>query len=144
LFYDEIANPLHYRKSPFKLTYNNRLESRVRAHILLCMLAYYVQSHMLEAWLPLLFSDEDQQPKTVRDPVVPGTRSQAALKKVHTHAIDDSTEAHSYRTLMKSLGSIVCSACLLTTSDTPATFEKHTTPTAKQQRAFDLLKHIKV
>ena len=56
---------------------HHRLEPRVRAHIFLCMLAYYVQWHMLDAWRPLLFSDEDQQAKTTRDPVAPATRSAA-------------------------------------------------------------------
>ena len=44
-------------------------DHRVRAHIFLCMLAYYVQWHMIEAWRPLLFADEDQAAKTLRDPV---------------------------------------------------------------------------
>jgi transposase len=49
----------------------HRLEDRVRAHIFLCMLAYYVQWNMMEAWRPLLFADEDQQAKAQRDPVAP-------------------------------------------------------------------------
>ena len=44
------------------------------AHIFLCLLAYYVQWHMLEAWRPLLFSDEDLEAKTTRDPVAPASR----------------------------------------------------------------------
>ena len=47
----------------------HRLENRVKAHLFLCMLAYYVQWHMAEAWRPLLFADDDQQSKTSRDPV---------------------------------------------------------------------------
>ncbi|MBV8805051.1 MAG: hypothetical protein JO042_08390, partial [Sinobacteraceae bacterium] len=45
------------------------LETRVRAHIFLCMLAYYVEWHMREAWRELLFADEDLKRKTRRDPV---------------------------------------------------------------------------
>jgi transposase len=56
----------------------HRLEGRVRAHIFLCLLAYYVQWHMLEAWRPLLFGDEDQAGKTSRDPVAPAKRSEPA------------------------------------------------------------------
>jgi len=52
----------------------HRLEDRVRAHIFLCMLAYYVQWHMLEAWRPLLYADEDQKAKNLRDPVAPAKR----------------------------------------------------------------------
>lgn len=123
---------------------HHRLEPRVRAHIFLCMLAYYVQWHMLDAWRPLLFSDEDQQAKTTRDPVAPATRSPEALEKVHTHKLDDGSEVHSYRTLMKSLGTLVRNTCRITTADELATFEVNTSPTAAQQRAFDLLKHIKL
>ena len=60
----------------------HRLEDRVRAHIFLCMLAYYVQWHMTEVWRPLLFADEDQESKATRDPVAPAERSDAALQKV--------------------------------------------------------------
>ncbi len=128
---------------------HHRLEPRVRAHIFLCMLAYYVQWHMLDVWRPLLFSDEDQLAKTTgapaaRDPVAPATRSQAVLEKVHTHKLDDGSEAHSFRTLMKSLGTITCNTCCITTADDPAIFEVYTTPTTNQQRALDLLKKIKM
>ena len=54
---------------------HHRLEDRVRAHIFLCMRAYYVEWHMLEAWRPLLFADEDQAAKADRDPVIPAERS---------------------------------------------------------------------
>ena len=60
------------------------VEDRVKAHIFLCMLAHYVVWHMIEAWRPLLFCDEDQQAKTMRDPVAPATRSRAALDKSNT------------------------------------------------------------
>ena len=53
----------------------HRLADRVRAHLLLCMLAYYVKWHMMEAWRPLLFADEDQAAKTSRDPVAAAMRS---------------------------------------------------------------------
>ena len=49
-------------------------ENRVRAHIFLCMLAYYVQWHMTQAWRTLLFCDEDQQARATRDPVAPAQR----------------------------------------------------------------------
>ena len=91
----------------------HRLETRVRAHIFLCMLAYYVQWHMLEAWRPLLFCDEEQQSKTSRDPVAPAKRSEAALRKVQTRILDDGTEVHSFRTLLKHLSAIVRNVCRL-------------------------------
>ena len=120
----------------------HRLETRVRAHIFLCMLAYYVQWHMLEAWRPLLFCDEDQQGKATRDPVAPAKRSVPALRKVHTRTLDDGTEAHSFRTLLKQLSAIVRNVCRLPDAGPDApTFDVVTTPDAKQQRAFDLLEN---
>ena len=49
------------------------------------MLSYYVEGHMIEAWRPLLFADEDRAAKAKRDPVAPAKRSAAVLEKVHTH-----------------------------------------------------------
>jgi transposase len=121
----------------------HRLEARVRAHIFLCMLAYYVQWHMLEAWRELLFSDEDQQAKLTRDPVAPAERSPSALQKVSSHTIDDGTEAHSFRTLLKELSTIVRNICRHKQSpDNEPTFTMVTTANAKQKRALDLLEAI--
>ncbi len=85
----------------------HRLEDRVRTHIFLSVLAYYVQWHMIEAWRPMLFADEDQQAKTRRDPVSPAERSDAALEKVATKSLEDGSPAHSFRTLLDHLGEIV-------------------------------------
>lgn len=123
----------------------HRLEDRVRAHLFLCMLAYYVQWHMLEAWRPLLFCDEDQQAKERRDPVAPAKRSEAARRKAHGKTLEDGTEAHSFQTLLKSLSGIVRNVCRVPGADpdTP-TFDVVTTPSAEQQRAYDLLGSIEV
>jgi len=123
----------------------HRLEARVRAHIFLCMLAYYVQWHMLEAWRELLFSDEDQQAHLTRDPVAPAERSPSALHKAWTHTLDDGTEVHSFRTLLKELSTIVRNVCRRKQSpDNEPTFTMVTTANAKQQRALDLLETISV
>ena len=90
---------------------SHRLENRVRAHIFLCMLAYYVEWHMLEAWRPVLFSDEDQNAKASRDPVAPAKRSQAALRKVRSKKLEDGSPAYSFRTLLRHLASIVRNSC---------------------------------
>ena len=121
----------------------HRLEDRVRAHIFLCMLAYYVQWHMTEAWRPLLFADEDQESKASRNPVAPAERSDAALKKVHTKQLDDDSVVHSFRTLLDDLARIVSNTCRCSGlgSETP-TFTKTTTPNAQQQRALNLLQSI--
>ena len=122
---------------------HHRTADRVRAHIFLCMLAYYVEWHMREAWRELMFADEDQQAKAVRDPVAPAKRSKAALAKVASHTLDDGTPAHSFSTLMAELATIVRNTCRTpnATPDTP-TFEVITTPNAKQQRALNLIEHI--
>ena len=131
---DLNVRPIHHRREP-----------RVRAHIFLCMLAYYVEWHLREAWRPLLFADEDQQAKATRDPVAPAKRSPAALRKVHTKVLDDGTVVHSFHTLLKALSTIVQNVCRRrgAGADEP-TFQIVTTPTPQQQRAYDLLKTMTV
>ena len=124
---------------------HHHLEGRVRAHIFLCMLAYYVEWHMREAWRELMFADEDQAAKLVRDPVAPAKRSNAAMTKVHSHALEDGTPAHSYATLMKDLETVVRNTCRASKSagDVPS-FQITTTPTDKQKRALELVGQIKM
>ena len=124
---------------------HHRLADRVRAHILLCMLAYYVEWYMREAWRELMFADTDQQAKALRDPVAPAKRSRAALAKVARHALDDGTPAHSFATLLGELATIVRNTCR-TPSAGPAapTFEVLTTPNAKQMRALELIRQIRL
>lgn len=123
----------------------HHLEDRVRAHIFLCMLAYYVLWHMREAWRPLLFADEDQQAKEERDPVAPAKRSEAAMRKVRTKRLDDGTVVHSIDTLLGHLAAIVRNTCRCRGAgpDEP-TFDMDTTPDDKQRQALDLLKTIAV
>ena len=124
---------------------HHRLEKRVRAHIFLCLLSYYVLWHMLQAWRPLLFCDEDLQAKATRDPVAPAKRSEAALRKAHFKTLDDGSEVHSFHTLLKLLSGIVRNVCRVPGAPPDApTFEVVTTPNERQQRAFDLLGTIEV
>jgi hypothetical protein len=103
---------------------HHRLADRVRAHIFLCMLAYYVEWHLREAWRELLFADEDQAAKQTRDPVVPATRSNAAKAKAATHRLDDGSPAHSLATLLAELSTIVRNSCRAPgTTQNPATFQ---------------------
>jgi len=123
----------------------HRLEERVKAHLFLCMLAYYVQWHMAEAWRPLLFADEDQQSKASRDPVAPAQRSEAALQKVHTRQLEDGSVVHSFRTLLDDLARIVSNTCRCPRLGAEApTFTVTTTPNPQQLRALDLLQSIRV
>ncbi len=122
---------------------HHRTADRVRAHILLCMLAYYVEWHMREAWRELMFADTDQAAKAVRDPVAPAKRSKAALAKVASRTLDDGTPVHSFSTLMADLATIVRNTCRTpSAAASAATFELVTTPSAKQHQALDLIQQI--
>jgi len=123
----------------------HHLEDRVRARIFLCMLAYYVEWHMKEAWRELLFSDEDQGAKKTRDPVAPAVRSAKALKKVHRKRLDDGTRVHSFHTLLTDLSTIVRNTCHRK-GGAPGEprFTMTTTPSAKQKQALKLIDTIVV
>jgi hypothetical protein len=124
---------------------HHRTADRVRAHILLCMLAYYVEWHMREAWRELMFADTDQPAKAVRDPVAPARRSKAALAKVACHTLEDGTPVHSFSTLMAELGSIVRNTCRTPRAGPEApTFDVLTTPNAQQRHALELIEQIRV
>ena len=124
----------------------HRLEARVKAHILLSMLAYYVQWHMIEAWTPLTFKDETgESAARLADPVAPARRSEAALAKVHTRTLPDGTPAMSFTRLLAHLATIVRNT-MRPSSARPgeATFTLTTRPTPKQQQALDLVAAITV
>jgi transposase len=131
---DLKVRPIHHRNA-----------DRVRAHIFLCMLAYYVEWHMREAWRELMFADTDQQAKATRDPVAPAKRSETALKKVARHTLDDDTPAHSFATLMAELATIVRNTCRTPSAGPDApTFDVLTTPNTKQRRAIELIQQIQL
>lgn len=124
---------------------HHRLEDRVRAHIFLCMLAYYVQWHMVDAWRELLFVDEDQDAKTTRDPVAPARRSKGALRKAQTRTLGDGSSVHSFQTLLNHLSTIVRNQCKIPGAEADAPLMAIATqPNAKQQRAYELLDTITV
>jgi hypothetical protein len=122
----------------------HRLETRVRAHIFLSLLAYYVQWHMIEAWAPLTFKDQaDTEPARLADPVAPAKRSRAALAKVHTRTLADGTPAMSFTRLLAHLATVVRNT-VRPRSARPgeATFTLTTRPDPKQQQALDLIAAI--
>ncbi len=123
----------------------HRLETRVRAHLFLCMLSYYVKWHMMEAWRPLIFADEEKESKKTRDPVAPAKRSTKALEKIASRQLDDGTAVHSFKTLLKGLATIVRNICSYKNpGNKPSTFTMDTIPSKEQQRAFDLLDTIRM
>jgi len=122
---------------------HHRLADRVRAHILLCMLAYYVEWHMREAWRELMFADPDQDAKRTRDPVAPAKRSEVAEIKATCRQLEDGTPTHSFSTLLGELGTIVRNTCRTPNAGPEApTFDLTTISNPKQQRAFELIKSI--
>jgi len=131
---DLMVRPIHHR-----------LADRVRAHIFLCMLSYYVQWHMMEAWRPLIYADEQQQTKELRDPISPSKRSDSAMQKVHTKCLDDGSRVYSFRALLDHLGAIARVTCrCLAGEDKSETFTMVTTFNPTQQKAFNLLQAIRL
>jgi transposase len=83
----------------------HRLELRVRAHVLICVLAYYVEWHLRRAWRPLLFEDEElDRDRLERDPVAPAQPSASVRRKQSTHETTGGLPVHSFRTLLAHLG----------------------------------------
>ncbi len=123
---------------------HHRTADRVRAHILLCMLAYYVEWHMREAWRELMFADTEQAPKSTRGPVAPAKRSAKALRKVASRTLDDGSPVHSFATLLDDLSGIVRNTCRAPNADDDQpTFDVVTTANAQQRRALDLVAQIR-
>jgi Transposase DDE domain len=124
----------------------HRLEDRVKAHILLSMLAYYVEWHMIEAWAPLTFKDEvDADAARANDPVAPARRSNAALAKVHTRQLADGTPAMSFTRLLAHMATIVRNTMRSANARIgEATFTLTTRPNPKQLQALDLIAAIAV
>ena len=127
---DLQVRPIYHRKA-----------DRVRAHILLCTLAYYVEWHMRRALAPILFDDHDKEAgeKLRASVVAPARRSTAGELKAWTQRSEENEPIGSFQSLLVDLATIVKNrnrAKAMEGSD----FETITTPTPHQQRAFDLLK----
>ena len=119
---------------------HHRTEDRVRAHLFLCMLAYYVEWHMRRALAPLLFDDHDKDAAASRRKsiVSPARRSQAAEDKAATKTTaDGELPVHSFQTLMADLATIVHNHVV--SEATGLEFRRTTRPTPVQARAFELL-----
>ena len=112
-------------------------EQRVRAHLLVCMLAYWVQREMQKTLAPLLFVDE--APPARPDPVASAPRSERALRKDRTHRTVEGFPVHSFRTLLANLATLVKNRVIPHGGGQRAAFDLLTQPTPLQQRAFDLL-----
>jgi transposase len=126
---DILVRPIHHHQ-----------EKRVRAHIFLCVLAYYVEWHMRQALAPLLFDDEElEQNRKTRDPVAPAQPSPTAQQKKARHWTADGLPIHSFATLLVALGTRCRNRCRVTSGLDGLTCCQLTEPTPLQQRAFQLL-----
>jgi transposase len=124
---------------------HHRLENRVRAHILLCMLAYYIQWHMQEALRSMLFFDEDLAAKAARDPVAPAQRSSAAQTKARTQTTADGELVMSLRSLLKNLATITRSTFAPKNAKSATqSFTMITRASPLQTKAFELLALIQL
>jgi len=119
---------------------HHHLEDRVRAHVLICMLAYYLTWHLKAAWKPLLFADEDRPISP--DPVTKAVRSLSAQQKAQTKRTTTGHAAHSYRTLLTELATQTRNTTRL--HGHTSSFEKLTQPTALQADALELAQHAPV
>jgi transposase len=126
---DLHVRPIHHRQP-----------DRVRAHIFLCMLAYYVEWHMRQDLAPLLFDDDDKAAaaKQRTSVVAPAQRSIPAQAKAHSKRTQEDLPVHSFQTLLRDLATIVSNRVQPKDASTPA-FDLITIPTALQRRALDLL-----
>jgi Transposase DDE domain len=117
---------------------HHRLEDRVRAHLFLCMLAYYLEWHLRDAWAELTFRDElaPAQP----DPVAKAKRSAAAERKARTKRTARGEAAHSFESLVEELGRRTLNTVRVGDSD--ATFEQLSEPNELQTRALELVESI--
>jgi DDE family transposase len=126
---DLLVRPIHHR-----------LEPRVRAHVLICVLAYYVEWHLRRAWRPLLFEDEELDgARAVRDPVAAAKPSDSARRKKTTHQTAGGLPVHSFRTLLAHLGCRSRETYQVVSDPSGATFARVTELDPVQQEALRLL-----
>jgi transposase len=132
----EVERGFRTLKGPLELRpIHHRLEDRVKAHVFLCMLSYYLSWHLRRALKPLLFDDE--QPPERPDPVAKARRSQSAERKAQSKRTPADEPCHSLQTLLAELSTRCRNTIRLPT--TGATFEQLTQPTALQARALELI-----
>jgi len=113
----------------------HRLEERVKAHVLICMLACYVTWHLRHAWAPLTFTDE--QPPGQDNPVIPARRSAAAQAKASAQHDPAGQPYYNFRGLLEHLATLTRNQVRFT--GTEVTIAMLADPTSAQRQAFELL-----
>ena len=118
----------------------HRPADRVRAHILLCLLAYYVEWHLRRAWEPLVFEDEELAvARQHRDPVAPARASKSACRTKKTHVTPGGLPVQSVRTLMAHLGTRCRNTCIVSAAPAQTSFHQVTEADAWQAEALRLI-----
>jgi transposase len=118
----------------------HRTEDHVKAHIFLCMLAYYVEWHIRKALMPLLFDDEElEERRKVRDPVKPASPSPSAKKKKTVRLTTEGLPIQSFSTLLTDLSTICRNRCRIASDKDAPSFARLTDPTPLQAKALHLL-----
>src|ERR1700674_3929920 len=126
---DLLVRPIHHRH-----------EDGVKAHIFLCLLAYYVEWHLRRAWAPLLFEDQElQEERKRRDPILPVTASAAAQEKKRTRKTAEGFPVHSFTTLLTDLVSRARVTYAVRSDAASPIFQQVPEPTPLQARAYELL-----
>ena len=126
---DLLVRPIHHRTA-----------DRVRAHILLCLLAYHVEWHLRQAWEPLLFEDEELAvDRRNRDPVAPARASESVREKKETHTTPSGLPVHSFRTLIAHLGTRCRNTCIVSADPSRTQFHQLTEADRLQAEALRLI-----
>ena len=119
----------------------HRVEGRVRAHLFLCLLAYYVHWHLRQALAPLLFDDEELDAERARrDPVLAAQPSESAKRKKSKRLTEEGLPLHSLETLMAAMGTRARHQCRLPSEPDAPCIQRLTEPTPLQQRALQLVR----
>ena len=119
----------------------HRVERRVRAHLFLCLLAYYVHWHLRQALAPLLFDDEElEADRARRDPVLAAQPSDSAKQKKSQRRSQDGLPLHSLETLMAAMGTRARHRCRLPSEPEAPYVQRVTDPTPLQRRALELVR----
>jgi len=124
---------------------HHRTEERVRAHIFICLLAYYVEWHLRQVLAPLLFDDEAlATDRKQRDPVAPAEPSTAAKYKKVARVTENELPIHSFKTLMAEMGTRCRHRCRVKSDPECPPLFQDTDPTPFQARAMELIRLLPV
>jgi len=119
---------------------HHRVDDRVRAHLFVCLLAYYVQWHLKRVWAPLLFADEHlTEHRADRDPVAQAEPATAVCRKKAIRQSEEGYPLNSFRTLLAALATQCRTTCQFGDGDAAIPISKTTDPSTLQNEAFRLL-----